>query len=229
MIRRVLFTNIGWKALAIGLAVLLWFIMVRDLDLITTRSAPVLLKNMPRDLFLVAGASDPVQLELVGPPNAVTAASLAETAVLLDLKNVDRPGDHTFTLSSADIVLPRGVAFRSATPSQVRLRFDRLAEKDVPVRLQISAGPPDGYRVKRQEITPDKLRVQGPASRVKELAFAVTDDVDLSTVVSRGAFSVNTFLADPHVRLSSPATVKVMVEVERQPAAAGAPVRKQRN
>ena len=54
----------------------------------------------------------------------------------------------------------------------------------------------------------------GPESRVKRIEYAVTDPVDLSSVVSESEFHVNAFLGDPHVRFQKPEKIAVKVFME---------------
>jgi hypothetical protein len=55
----------------------------------------------------------------------------------------------------------------------------------------------------------------GPESRVKKIEYAVSDPVDLSSVVGESEFHVNAFVGDPHVRFETPVKISVKVYMER--------------
>ena len=215
MIWRTLRHDFWWKLGSLVAAVLLWFAIVGEQELVTTRSAPILYQNLPRDLLIGTDALDNVRVELRGPASKLAADHLGETAVLLDLSSVTGPGERTFTLSDADLHLPEGVAFLRAVPSQLRVRLARMLARDVPVEIRIAAPPPAGYRVVRQEVTPDKVRIAGPEAPVTAIQKAETDAIDLSGVTESTELRVNTFIADPQVRLESPPIVTVRVTIEK--------------
>lgn len=206
--------NLFWKLLSLGLAVLLWGIFVRDPELSTTVAVPVLFRGMPADLELSGNLIDRVQLEVRGPSAQLTPDDLARAAVVLDLGNIERPGDRTYTIQESRITLPSGVTCTRAVPSQVRLHFERRISRRVPVRIRISDPPPDGYRVVAQSAEPESLAIVGPQSNVEQVSFVDTDSIDLTNVFSATEFEVNAFVADEQVRFGEPPRVKVRITVE---------------
>jgi len=215
VIWRSIIHNLGWKLASLLLAVLLWFAIMGEPELVATRVVPVLYKDLPPQLVMVADVPDSVHMELRGPSRKLTAANLSEAAVLLDLAAVSGPGEHTFTLSEANLSLPQGVTFLRAVPSQIRLRFARTRTKEVAVQVRISAPPPAGYRVVRQEVTPDKVRIAGPESHVVSIDAAETDAIDLSAMTRTSAMRVDAFVSDPQVRLESSPIVTVKLTIEK--------------
>ncbi len=216
MIWRALTHNFGWKLTSVVISVVLWFAIAGERALVTTHSAPILYQNLSPDLLIGADAVDTVRIELRGPASKLTTSSLSDLAVMLDLADVGGPGERTFTLSNADLHLPQGVTFLRAVPSQLRLRFARLSTKDVAVQVHIAALPPPGYQIVREEVTPSQLRIAGPQPRVDQTTGAQTDAIDLSGVTETAEYRVNTFVADPQVRLTSSALVTVKVIIEKK-------------
>ncbi len=214
MIRRILY-NLHWKLLSLLIALGLWFIVVREPELVTSQPVPIFYKNLPKDLEIASDGPDRVHVEIRGPAGKLTPASLADTAVLFDLSPVQTPGERTFTVSYLSLNLPRGVAFLRAVPSQLRLRFDRIGSKEVPVQIRVSVPQPAGYRVAAQDVHPNKLKIAGPENRVDQVESAQTDPVDLSGVVSRAEFRVHAFVSDPQIRFEGPSVVTVRVKVEK--------------
>ena len=208
--------NFGWKLGSLGLAVLLWILILGEPELVTTHTAPILYKGLPHGLLIGSDALDSVRVELRGPSGKVSPDRLAEMAVLLDLSDVKGPGERTFTLSDADFHLPQGVTFLRSVPSQLRVRFSRLITREVPVTIRISAPPPDGYRVVSQEAVPATARIAGPEARVEAVAGAETDAIDLSGVRGSAEFKVSAFVSDPQVRFEASPVVTVKVVVEKK-------------
>jgi YbbR domain-containing protein len=207
--------NLGWKLLALSLALLLWIALVRDPELATTVTAPVLFRGMPQELELSGELVQRVQLEIRGPQSQLNPEDLTDAAVVLQLGNVDRPGDRTYTIEPSNVSLPTGVLFARAVPAQIRLHFERRISRKVPVRIRITDPPPDGYRVVSQSVEPGTLAIVGPQSNVEQISFVDTDSIDLSNTYGPAEFPVNTFVGNPQVRFEDNARVIVHVVVER--------------
>jgi hypothetical protein len=212
---RAITRNWRWKLLSLALAIGLWMALVRDPELATMVPVPVLFRGMPAEFELSGELVERVQLEVRGPSTQLTAEDLATAAVVLNLGNVDHPGDRTYTIEASNVSLPPGVTFTRAMPGQIRLHFESRISRRVPVRIRISDPPPDGYRVVSQSVAPEALAIVGPESSVELVTFVDTDSISLANVYGAADFKVNTFVADSQVRFDDPPNVVVTVEVEK--------------
>ena len=214
MIRR-LAHNLHWKAASVAIAIVLWLIVVPQSELVTSRSVPILYRNLPPDLEISSDVPDRIHVEIRGPAGKLSSTSLADMAVQFDLAPVNAPGERTFTVSTASLYLPRGVSFLRAVPSQLRLRFDHILSKEVPVQVRIGTPQQPGYRIVQQEVRPARLKIAGPESRVRAIEAAQTDPVDLSGVVSKAEIRVSAYVTDSQVRFEDASIVTVRVAVEK--------------
>lgn len=216
--KHLLFDHLGWKLLSLGIAAALWFGMIDESLLLTSQSVPIFYTNLPKDLEIGSNVPDHVNLEIRGPARKLTAESLAETSVRIDLSGIQNPGEQTFTISTTNIHLPDGVVFLRAVPSQLRLRFDQHASREVPVEVRFAGPPPAGYRVARVDVRPPTLKVGGPEAHVRNLQSVQTDAIDVGKLFGEADFHVNTYAADPQVRFESAPVVTVKVWIEKIPA-----------
>jgi YbbR domain-containing protein len=207
--------NFVWKLASLALAIALWFFVAGEPELVTIQSVPVLYRNLPRSLLLLSDAPDQVRVELRGPSERFTRADLSNAFVQLDLAGVIDPGDQTFTLSATDFSLPQGVRFVRAVPSQVRLRFDRMLKKAVPVELQLKGQPPAGYVLAAESVEPQALNISGPESSMGAIRAAQTDPVDLTAFTKTTEIRVNAFVSEPRAQFESPPVVTVRLTVEK--------------
>ena len=215
MLRRIFFENFWWKAASLLMSMSLWITIINEPELVTSSAVPIFYKNLPQGLEIASDQSDKIFLEIRGPSSRLSPGALADTAVQLDLSDVTKPGTRTFTVSRTNLNLPAGVTFLRAVPSQLRLTFDHQVAKDVPVQIRLSGVPAEGWRVARDLVTPDRLRIVGPASRVEEIEFAQTDPVDLTGYEGLLQVKVHSYISDPQVRFESSPMVTVRVELER--------------
>jgi YbbR domain-containing protein len=206
--------NFGWKLASLLAAVLLWFAVVGEPELVTVQAVPVLYSNLPKGL-LVSDAPDAVRAELRGPSGTLTRANLENVFASLDLSGAAPQGEQTFTLSRKEFSLPQGVEFLRAEPSQLRLRFDSIMTREVPVTIRLRGMPPEGYRIAGQQIIPGRLKISGPEGRVAAIAGAETDLIDVSGMVQTTETKVNAFVADARVQFESTPVVTVRLTIEK--------------
>ena len=70
--------NLGWKLLALAIAVVLWVLVASEPELSTFVTVPLAYKNLPDDLEISAEPVNSISLELRGPSGELR--SLGETA-----------------------------------------------------------------------------------------------------------------------------------------------------
>jgi hypothetical protein len=206
--------NLTWKLGSLALSVLLWMAVSIAPDVVTNHTVPILYQNLGSQMLVGGDPPENLRIEVRGPASQLSAASLADTVALLDLTDVKAPGERTLTISDANFNLPHDVTFLRAVPSQLRLRFDRLVRKDVPVMIKVTGTPEAGYRVTAQSVSPLMLRIVGPEARVTAVREVETDPVDLSGLSASREFRVNAFINDARLRFENSSAVVVKVAVE---------------
>src|SRR5579871_4888936 len=107
--KRLLTHNLGFKLIALTLAVLLWIVFGRDPEVETTVSAPVQYRGLAGDLELSSPPTQDVTLEVQGASRTLEPEALATITILLDLSHVDGPGERTFNITARDARLPLGI------------------------------------------------------------------------------------------------------------------------
>ena len=207
--------NAGWKVFALLVSVLLWFTYASDPEIGAFVSVPVEYRGMPDDLEIGSDLVGSVSIDLRGPSEMVANFNAVKSAVVFDFSVIHKPGEQTFQIDEHNVSLPSGMRLVRAIPAQIRLQFERRTQQDVPVQVRFSGSPPSGYRVAKYVADPKDLTVVGPESHVKKIEYAVTDPIDLGSVVGESRFRVNAFVGDPHVRFEDPARISVHVIMEK--------------
>ena len=213
---RLVFHNFWWKLLAVAIAVVLWALVASEPELSEFATVRLEYRNLPDDLEISSDPISSVSLELRGPSGVLRGAGDGiQPAVVFDMSDV-RPGEHTFTIGEGNVKLARGVRMVRAIPSEVRFLFERRLVRRVPVAVRFTGQGQNGYTVAHQSVTPDRLEIAGPASRVARIAAAVTDPVDLSSAAGTSTFRVNAFVEDSFVRFHSSPQVVVTVTMKKK-------------
>ena len=210
------FHNFGWKLLALAIAVVLWAVVASEPELSEYATVRLEYRNLPDDLEIGSDPVSQVSLELRGPSGELRGVGDGiQPAVVLDMSDV-QPGERTFTIGASNVKLARGVRLVRSIPSEVRFLFERRMVRFVPVVVRITGQGQNGYTVAHQSVTPDRLEIAGPGSRVASIKAAVTDPVDLSSVVGTSKFRVNAFVDDSFVRFQTSPQVVVTVTMKKK-------------
>jgi YbbR domain-containing protein len=151
-----------------------------------------------------------VTLELRGPAGELRGSGEnRRPAVVLDMGDV-LPGERTYPVSGGNVNLPRGVHLVQAFPSEVRFNFERRVTREVPVHVRFSGGD-SGYMVASYTTSPDKLEIEGPASRVARVVAVSTDPIPVPAEIGTTQVRVNAFISDSYVRFDESPQVLVTV------------------
>ena len=172
--------DIWLRLLAILLAFILW-IIARDAnnpyETYTLRNIPVTITGADELLsntkLSVIEYTETVNVTVYGQNNDVTNSYLpSRVSVTVDVSQIT-DGAGEYTLTPEINVSMNGVEGRGTTPSRVRVLVDEVTTASVPVRVDATGTPADGYRAGTPEPTSTKeITVQGPTSELEEVEYA---------------------------------------------------------
>lgn len=207
--------HFGAKAMSVLIASLLWLAVVGEQELATAIDVPVEYRNFPKALEISSDPVNRVNLLISGPAGKMIDSVLKEATVVVDLEGVTKAGERTFNLDGRAIRLPSGLQLERAVPTQVRIRFEERFARDVPVRVRYQGSPMPGFRVAKQEVQPEVLRIIGPRSRVEQVTAVETDPIDMNGIIGEYESPVSTFVDDPQVRIEGASQIRVRLVLER--------------
>lgn len=207
--------NFGIKALALFAAFGLWYNIASEPELATIVSVPVDYRNYPRNLVISSSIVDSISVEARGPASRLREMQESHVAAIIDFASVHAPGERTFTLTDAELRLPRGVARVRVIPEQLRFRFERQITGKLPVEVVYSGALPHGTAIGKVTVDPPELEITGPESRVLAARRALTDPFDLSRVTGDSQQELSTYIADAELRFASVPRVTVKIRVEK--------------
>ncbi len=206
------FQNFAWKLLSLAIAVAIWAMVASEPEMGTMTPVQLGYKNLPDDLEISSKPETTILLELRGPSVLLREA---HPTVILDLSRA-RPGLQAFLIGRDSVNVTSGVNFVRAVPSEVRFDFEPRDTKDVPVEVRFSGAGDNDYAIAHYEVSPSRLEIIGPKSRVSRVEHAETDPVDVSAAVGTYSFRVNAFVNDPYVRFEHSPQVTVTVTMKKK-------------
>jgi YbbR domain-containing protein len=221
------FRHLGLKVLSIVLAALIWLVVSGEQIVERALRVPLEFTNLPADLELVGDPPDMVDVRVRGSSGALSRVAAGELVAVLDLRGA-RAGRRLFHLTGEDVRSPFGLEVVQLSPSNVSVTLEKSARKVVPVIPEVDGNPRDGYVVGTVSSEPATVEVAGPATAVSRLTEAITEPVSVQGAATTVSEMANIGVSDPSVRLLSPASAQVTVNIAPAPvewAVTGIPVR----
>ena len=206
------FRHLGLKFLSIALAALIWLLVSGEQIVERALRIPLEFTNLPAQLELVGDPPTVVDVRVRGSSGALSRVAAGELVAVLDLQSA-RSGQRLLPLTGDDVRAPFGIEVVQIAPSNVPIRFEPSATKEVPVVPEVEGEPADGYVVGTVTSDPATVEAIGPTSAVARLTEAITEPISIDGRSGPVTESVNIGVSDPLVRLQSPRSARVTVEV----------------
>jgi hypothetical protein len=213
--------NLLWKLLALATAFGVWLNVANEPELATIVSVPVEYNHFPKDLEISSDIVETIDLEARGPSGQLRSLHDSRIAAIVDFAGVTAPGERTFTLTTAELKLPRGIDLIRTIPAQLRFKFEKRVTRSVKVDVPFSGKLPAGFSIAGVDIEPPQLRIAGPESHVLGSGKLVSDPFDLTSVGIAGinddtAQTLSVYAAEPEVRILNTPQVRVKIRVQRR-------------
>jgi YbbR domain-containing protein len=218
-ISRVLFRNLGTKLLALAIACATWYVLTgQRRERISERNyrIPLSIVNVPRGTMVVSPLPDAVDVRVRGAFTPLRNLDPAKLEAVVDLADAT-PGEKRYPLGPGDINVPADVEVIAISPAEIRLVLDQVAEKIVPITVDLAGQPASGAELEEVSIEPRNARIVGPEKTLARLASLSTQPVSLEG--RDASFTETTTLALPAsgVRVREGQLVTVRVKIKPAP------------
>jgi YbbR domain-containing protein len=212
------FANLGYKVLAVVLALFLWLVARGSSSVERGFDVPVVLQHTPDDLVVVDQSADMVNLRVSGTRAAQRNLEPERLQYAIDISGA-KPGVAKFEvdLSRFEETLPRGSRIVSRSPAQIELNLESRVTRLVRVRPDLEGKPAEGYRVAAVDVEPPRVRITGARSEVLRLSEVVAETVDVSGATAPVEREVHVSPGAGHLWADDPTPVKVRVDVQPVP------------
>lgn len=215
VLRKLFLEDWGLKLLALAITVGLWLGVSGQNKPVTLRVTGVQLNFLQPDGLEIS--NDPpgtVDVILTGSKDKLDRIGPRDLIANVDLSD-QKAGERVIklTLDRVKIDLQEEVKIQGFHPATVPIRLEPVVEVAMDVEVKLEGKLPDGYEVTGVSVTPSKIRLRGPADRIKDLPKVITETISLND--RKESFSVSHVqinLADPKLEVLDPA-VDVRVDV----------------
>jgi YbbR domain-containing protein len=204
--------NIGLKFLSICIAALLWLIVAGDRVVERSLRVPVVYQNLPAGLEIVGDPLETVEVRVRGSSGTLGRLAPPDTTAVIDLRSA-RPGRRLFHLTPGQVNVPYGVEVVQVAPATLPIEFENSAVRILQVRPSVEGRPATGYEVLSVTSDPATVEVVGPESSLRGLDEAMTEPISVADERRPLREVVTVGVADPTVRLRTPTTATVTVQI----------------
>ncbi len=174
---RRLIEQLGTLALSIVLALIVWLIAINQQDPLIqgeySERVPVTVRGLGDGLQPVQDLSkETVRVVLRAPRSSWDNLTLDDFYAYINLAGLSQ-GVHDVDVT-VEVVDPR-VDILTVTRPELRVQIDRVAQKEVPVRVDVMDSTAFGFDWQTPLVTPMTVTVRGPETQVTQVSVAVAE------------------------------------------------------
>ena len=214
---RDLFTrNRGLKLFSLLLAFVLWLILIPEEKTYSERTLTVPLETarIPSDMELVERPAATVDVTVRASNRLLNEISPTSVSARLDLERASIYQE-MYPLNASTIVVPQGAEVVGISPNMVRLKLEKTRQMDLEVTPMVVGKVREGFRIGKIEVTPARVPVKGPESKIRTRDRLTTSPIDVSGLARSATLEADIILPRPDLRLATPLTrVRVDITLE---------------
>ncbi len=218
-LKRSISDNVGLKAFSLAFAVGL-FAYIHSKEEVQQRTVPVsviALSPQGSERELMTQIPPSIHVTLQGTARAID--SLVKGGGLAPVEVDLREGHRDSIQFTEDMFnTPPGIEITIIDPPRIRLEWQKIIERQIPLQASITGQPAKGYVVKGvPKVDPAKIGVRGPISLVETMQFARLAAFDV-TGLTEGVFPRRVAIDPPpnRVAYTGPQSATVTVTIARR-------------
>jgi YbbR domain-containing protein len=216
LIRNLIFRNWELKLLALLLAFFLWLSLIPEEKTFSekTLTIPLEAHNIPPDMELVEKPEATVDVTIRAPNRLINQITSANVLAKLNLETASMI-QQEYPLNANMISVPQGASVVRISPNKVRLKLERTKEVMLDVVPNIIGEVKEGFRIVRVDLSPPRVLVKGPESKVREKDKVSSSPINVAGLASSAEIEADLILPRPELRLASSRNrVRARIQIE---------------
>jgi YbbR domain-containing protein len=126
------------------------------------------------DIMIVSDCPTVVNATLQGPWAKLRSFDMADLEPVVVDFTQSGPGRSRHAITTGSIRPPGGMRVVAVLPAEVEVSLDRRVERLVDVHADVAGSPAFGYEIGEVQLSPKKVRVVGPATKMPGLEYIST-------------------------------------------------------
>ena len=166
------------KLLALALAFAIWVSVTGESRVVQDFRVPLELE-LADNLVMASSPPTTIEVRLRGVESLMRRLDPVRVVMRLDLRDAGE-GEQELVMTRENLSgIPRGVEVDFIDPNRSRVVLEQRSRRELSVEPTFLGQPADGYAFYNARVTPDNLRVEGPASQVDDLEVLRTNPIRL--------------------------------------------------
>lgn len=204
-----LLKNVRLKAMALVLAIMLWFSTTYLGESKMVFSVPISFENLNKASVLRESDSKDVLITLNGPVSILRNMRAHDITAPLDLGRV-KEGRQVLAIRKSDIGVPAGLKIESIKPDYVVVEIDKIVEKQLRTVVKLDNKWAGVYQVSSWQ--PRYVRVEAPKELLDKSDLIETTPVDGDFSHQQEIRNVPLNLKSLEAKRARPGTIKVVLK-----------------
>lgn len=215
--------NLTAKLASIGLACLLWFVLIGQQRSEIAITAALEFQNIPANMELIENSTNEVTVWVRGPQGSISTLTADQVRVMVDLDDIE-PGTHTLPLTEANVELPFGFEATSIDPRILTVNSDRIVSRRIMIDHELAGKLPAGLEILRVTVEPPSVPITGREMELDQIERVVTSPtIELSELTASRIFDCRLKILPQDLSFTSFSIEdrEVRVHIDLQPVGAG--------
>lgn len=205
--------DVGLRAISLLLAIGLWaFVNAGQRGALVALRVPVGYRLLPAGMVILNQHPDFVEIEVRGPRTLLSLLDPDRLTLRLDLAGVS-VGQAVFKIGPDMFNVPRQTDVTRVSPSQIVLDIDRLAQRQVPVYLNVRGKPARGYHITAVTVKPPKVELRGPSRYLSQIERVESAPIHVNGIKDTVIQQVKLSAPKEHVTVQGAETVEATIKV----------------
>lgn len=217
-------SNLSAKLASIGVACLLWFMLIGRQQSEIAITAALEFQNIPTNIELISSSTGEVNVRVRGPQGSISTLTADQVRVMVDLDDIE-PGTRTMPLTEANVELPFGVEATSIDPRSLTIRSDRIVNRRIMVDYDLTGQLPEGLELARDvTVEPPSVPITGREMELDQIERIVTSpSIDLAELTASQVFDCRLKILPQNLTYTSFSIEdrEVRVHIDLQPVGDG--------
>lgn len=172
--------NLGIRLLSLFFAIFLWYFVAGEDKIDTNVYVPVEIVNLPRNMVVSNQYKKQLEVTISGPRGLINGINRQHISRIINLSTA-KPGTTVVIKNERDSIrFPRGIDVLRIQPTNITLLLDRLIEKSLPIKADVTGVPLSGFELTEISFEPQNILVSGPQGVLKDESTLITESIDIT-------------------------------------------------
>ncbi|KJR40384.1 YbbR-like protein [Candidatus Magnetoovum chiemensis] len=171
------------KVFSLFLSIFLWFYVTMKGQSEIVIEKTIEYKNIPKSYEIINTSTNVVTINIQGPENTIQTLNSKDIRVYLDLAE-SKEGENIYYLNDTNVKIPTSLTFNKVNPSYIIVNIDKTEVKTVTVKPVLAGKPRYGYEIRKVDVSPPTVSVEGTRQALKDIRDMETLPIDVNELDS---------------------------------------------